>query len=579
LYVVRVCPAGVKEPRIIVVNSSAVDIYWFEPTDPNGLILTYGLYRSSSATVSILIYSGPPDVFTTLDATVKPGVQYRYLLEVGNAAGATNSSWVVVTMPEATPASVPAITNFTALSSESVYVAWDQLPNSSIDQYRVLINFESLTRRSEWPASSSTTSLVIAGLRPYSWYSARLQACIRGVPNGCRTNPVSERVRTWEAPPQDQPPPVLTSTGPTTVIISWRPPVSPNGLILHYRIRRREQSHSSTSRSEPGLLINVVNGSVGTFTNVGIDLRPFTVYEYSVTAVNSEGETTSNWTDVRTLEAAPQGMLPPVVSTVGRYTFFVSFEPPSRPNGQILKYELEYGVVKASHGIGDHRTLYVSATTRNTSVSGVQPHTNHSVRVRVVNSAGSAVSGWTNFTTLPASPSGLGAMSIELVTGGRSAIVSWSAPAQPNGRILNYAVYTDTAGNAPVYDGVNLQFELVGLEPYTEYGVQLKACTVAGCTRSPWQQFTTLQAPPANGRKPSIGFVNDSAVLIAWSRPGLTFGNILSYELLRRTLPAAASFSGKMRRSVVQQETIYTTTDTTSSYFTYLDTAVLPFTR
>ena len=570
---------GVLEPRIVVINSTAVDIFWFKPTTPNGLVSAYRLYRSSNAVDSVVLYSGPPGIYTTLDSTVEPGVQYRYLLEVENAAGATNSSWVTVIVPEVTPDSVPAITNITALSSESIYVAWEYLPNSSIDQYRVLINVESLTDQSEWPASSTTTSIVVSGLRPYTLYSARLAACIRGASNGCGTNPMSERVRTWEAPPQNQLPPSLTSTGPTTVVVSWQPPVSENGLILLYRITRRERVHSSTADSEPGVLVNVVNGSVNTFINIGIDLRPFTVYEYSITAVNSQGEATSNWTDVRTKEAVPEGIHPPVVSSVGRYNFFVTIGPPTWPNGQIQRYELEYGVVRASHNINDIRTLYISATTHNTSVSGVQPYTNHAVRVWVVNSAGSEVSGWTNFTTLPASPSGLGTMSIEPVSGGRSAVLSWSAPTQPNGRILNYAVYRNTASNVPVYDGVNQQFELVGLAPYTTYSVQLKACTVAGCTRSLWQQFTTLQAPPVYEQTPSVGYVNDSTVLIAWSRPESTFGNILSYKLLRRTLPVVSSASGRTRRSDIQQETVFTTTNTTSFHFSYLDLTVLPFSR
>ena len=220
--------------------------------------------------------------------------------------------------------------------------------------------------------------------------------------------------------------------------------------------------------------------------------------------------------------------------------------------------------------------LYVNATTRNTSVSGIQPYTSYSVRVRAINSAGSAVSQWTNFTTLPAPPAGLRAMTIEQISGGRSAILSWPPPAQPNGRILNYAVYSDSTSNTPVYNGVNLQFEFVGLEPYSNYSVQLKACTVAGCTRSPWQRFLTPQAPPANQRTPTVSFVNDSSVLITWTQPEQTFGNILFYEILRRSVSLVA---GRSRRSVTQFEIIYTTTNTTSSHYTYIDTTVQPYTR
>jgi len=125
---------------------------------------------------------------------------------------------------------------------------------------------------------------------------------------------VSERVRTLEAPPLDQLPPSLTSTGPTTVVVSWQAPVRPNGRILLYRLRRRECAESGCSSLDSGILVNVVNGSVQSFVNDGVDLRPFTAYQYSVTAVNSRGEAASNWSDVRTAEAAPQGMISPVVA-------------------------------------------------------------------------------------------------------------------------------------------------------------------------------------------------------------------------------------------------------------------------
>jgi len=570
---------GVLQPLVVVINSTAVNVLWLQPTSPNGLIHTYRVYRSNSGLESALVYSSPADIRSTIDATVEPGVQYGYLVSAENAAGAANSSWFVVTVPQSTPAVIPIITNFTALSSESILIAWDNSTNSTVDQYRVFISDASLTNQPEQPATSSSSSL-ITGLQPYTWYTARLVACIRGVPNGCGRGPATERIRTWEAPPMDQPSPLLTSTGPTSVLVSWLPPLSPNGLVLLYRVQRRELVDPESSSTDSGVLVNVVNGSVNSFTNVGIDLRPFTVYEYRITAVNSQDEATSNWSSVRTMEAAPRSMLPPVISAVGAYTFFVSWESPSQPNGQIQKYQVEFGIVKVGYVIADVSVLTVPATSQNTSVSGAQPYANQAVRVRAVNSAGHAVSSWKNFSTLAAAPSGVAAPSVELVSGGRSVVISWSPPTQPNGLILNYAVYANTGSNVPVHSGVNLLFEFTALEPYTTYSVQLEACTVAGCTRSPWQQFTTLQAPPANQRTPSVGFVNDSSVLISWSRPLNTFGNIFIYELFRRTVYDAASAAAeRVKRSTVEYDVIYATTNTTSVHFYHLDTTVLPSTR
>jgi len=557
---------GVVAPQIIVINSSTVEIYWSKPNSTNGLLLTYRLYRSDEGMEEVLLFSESADVYSTVDSTVKPGAKYRYLLQAGNVAGASNSSWVPVTVPQQTPASVPVITEFNVSSSSTIFIAWD---NSTADQYRVLIIAELREHDSEWPVNESTSRLIITGLRPYSWYSARLVSCIQGVPNGCRTGPATQRVRTWEAEPTHQRRPLLTPTGPTSVVVSWQPPQSPNGVIILYRIRRRDRVLSV--QSESGILINVVNGSIRSFTNDGLGLRPFTEYEYSITAVNSVGETSSNWTDVRTLEAAPRGLMAPVVSTVGSYTFFISWQSPLHENGRIIKYEVEYGEFSTFYSVLNVSTLYVSARTHNTSVSGVKPYTNYSVRVRAVNSAGSVVSRWTSFNTLQASPSDIGQMSVELVTGGRSVILSWRPPVQSNGLILNYIVYSaDNGSNTPVYNGLNRLFELVHLQPYTKYSVQLKACTVAGCTRSLWQSFVTSQAPPTIERRPLIKFFNDSSVLIAWSRPEQTYGDVLAYQLLRRTVG----------RTATDYEIVFTVTDISQqSHFTYLDTTVQPFSR
>jgi len=80
------------EPQITVINSSAVDIHWFEPTAPNGPISRYRIYRSGGGSYNVLLYSGPAHVYNTVDASVDPGVQYHYLLETANSAGHSSCS-------------------------------------------------------------------------------------------------------------------------------------------------------------------------------------------------------------------------------------------------------------------------------------------------------------------------------------------------------------------------------------------------------------------------------------------------------------------------------------------------------
>ena len=65
-------------------------------------------------------------------------------------------------------------------------------------------------------------------------------------------------------------------------------------------------------------------------------------YQYRVSAVNSMGDTTSDWLTVRTLEAIPQSLAPPTVLSKDAYSILIRWTPVVQPNGQITMYRLEY---------------------------------------------------------------------------------------------------------------------------------------------------------------------------------------------------------------------------------------------
>ena len=64
-------------------------------------------------------------------------------------------------------------------------------------------------------------------------------------------------------------------------------------------------------------------------------LQPYSNYEYAVTAVNSAGSTTSDYTSIKTLQARPEDLMSPVATLDPRqlYVIFLSWEPPVQPNG------------------------------------------------------------------------------------------------------------------------------------------------------------------------------------------------------------------------------------------------------
>lgn len=78
------------------------------------------------------------------------------------------------------------------------------------------------------------------------------------------------------------------------------------------------------------------------FTDASDFLKPFTEYEYRVTAQNSQGSASSSWSSVLTLEAEPEGMDLPTAWSMGAYSVLLNWTQPSNPNGLISKYKVLY---------------------------------------------------------------------------------------------------------------------------------------------------------------------------------------------------------------------------------------------
>lgn len=82
------------------------------------------------------------------------------------------------------------------------------------------------------------------------------------------------------------------------------------------------------------------------------------------------------------------------------------------------------------------------SSSRETYISGLKPFTKYEVRLVVLNSAGmEARSDWVPIKTYPAPPSGLGNFSVIAMEDGRSLLLTWNPPSEPNGEVslLSYS--------------------------------------------------------------------------------------------------------------------------------------------
>lgn len=134
-------------------------------------------------------------------------------------------------------------------------------------------------------------SVVVSGLRPFSDYYFIVRACTSG---GCGFSEPSS-VQTLEAPPTFQPAPNVSSLSSSSLLITWGIPNEPNGNITRYEILQRNAPFLGA-----GFTIGTVMSDLQ-FLTVH-NLRPFTVYEFSVVSYTGGGGTQSGWSSGTTDE-------------------------------------------------------------------------------------------------------------------------------------------------------------------------------------------------------------------------------------------------------------------------------------
>ena len=77
---------------------------------------------------------------------------------------------------------------------------------------------------------------------------------------------------------------------------------------------------------------------IDVFSTTDSDLDPYSVYRYSISAVNSAGGTRSAESEVTTQQWHPEGVTPPVatVDPSQLYVIQLKWKIPDKPNGKIM---------------------------------------------------------------------------------------------------------------------------------------------------------------------------------------------------------------------------------------------------
>ena len=190
--------------------------------------------------------------------------------------------------------------------------------------------------------------------------------------------------------PEGIQPPVIYEIKDRSVVATWAVPFMPNGKISQYILR---------SVTNDGRKAEYYRGLTLQHQVTGLD--PFTVYHFAVSVCNTAGCVTSSNVTISTRSAAPDSQPAPyVTSLLGGTSVLVTWDPPTKPNGQIKFYDV-YSRTDPFTGEGDSIVTKLNPAYRNYTARNLQPYTFYEFRVVSYTSQvkGAAFSNWTKIRT------------------------------------------------------------------------------------------------------------------------------------------------------------------------------------
>ena len=513
-------PSGVSNPFVSEIAATSVLVSWQQPLAPNGLLLRFDIYlrltlepATLGPGVPQLVFSGPANITTALVSPLMPATSYEVMLVAVNSAGQGESDWIPFETAEAPPQNLQPIRLVDVPDTGMALVlAWDPplLPNGAITAYALLVNGTEVVR-------GLVTMHTVMQLQPFRTYSLQLEVCTSA---GCSRGDVLFAT-TAEVPPSGQQPPSLSVLTATTILVSWQPPLASNGDLLRYQVlRRRPAPIGSQTINEPMVVYNASDLDILAYNDSS--LQPFTVYEYAVQSINSAGFAESVFVQARTSQAAPEGIAAPILTVLGPTSISVQWSAPNQLNGILSGYEVirNGSTIAPTFALSHTDTLLTAFTVYDYAISACT-------------TAGCTTSATSTARTAEALPTGL-FDPLAAPQSSQSVLIAWSAPIFPNGVITSYMITLQPDSIQVVHtDLANLQVEISGLSPFTNYTVMLTACNTAGCSEERTTMVTTLEDVPQIILPPTLQVLGPSSVEVTWREPAVPNGLIIRYELRR----------------------------------------------
>uniref|UniRef100_A0A8C6X579 Usherin n=1 Tax=Naja naja TaxID=35670 RepID=A0A8C6X579_NAJNA len=514
--------------RIHSINGHSIEVTWDEPVGVKGVIEKYILKASSEDGSNISVVS--TEISNTSSCTglltgLRPFANYAVTLMACTLAGCTESSHALnISTPQEAPQNVHPPTSVSFPTS--LWLSWapPKVPNGIITQYVLYMDAQQIYTGNE-------TKLIVKenrGGRNHEMKEHRVDGLRRRPRKLNGIKDVEKYVDVYHfliSSPDGMLPPRLSSVTPTSLQVFWSTPVRNNAPGLpRYRLQIRFKNcpeNNTELFSKPTIYLH----------HILEDLQPYTSYELRVIACNEYGDTFSNWTLIDTEEDKPGPIDPPLILEVKARETTISWQPPSRPNGIVTRYNI-YQNSHLHATIPGARAKYVA--------SFLQPYTVYRFQVEGCTSKGCSLSSESLFIqTLPDAPEDIPAPELYSDTP-TSVLVLWQSPIHPNGPVENFTIerrikgteQISTVASFPSNCSKSYLDQSTGLSPWKKYEYRILASTFqGGINSSSWVEVITRPSRPENIQAPKVQALDPYTAQVSWKSPSILNGEILSYEI------------------------------------------------
>ncbi|XP_072123609.1 phosphatidylinositol phosphatase PTPRQ isoform X5 [Mobula birostris] len=502
------------------ITATSAHLSWSTPEKPNGIIIyfevMYANYTESfvlnSTATSIYLENLKP--FSPYNISVQAYTKYGH----GDQTSLTALLLTEQGIPESAPENITYI--FIALLDVLISFLPPLTPNGIVQYYTLYLSAPNNSE--QFTAHSTNLSITIRGLSANENYTLKISASTsKG--EGIQSQPMY--ILTGEGVP-GSPPQSLTSKqlASTAVLLSWKPPLEPNGVLLHYTV--------TIWNTTTQLIVNE--------TGTSVLLKDLSNAEYHafVTASTKfgDGGMKSNNITFRTSESSnPMG----TVSYVNRSSTSIQvfWNHPFKPAGSIQSYVVHYRNISGyfTQNITDFEQV-INGDSVNASVilANLTKFSHYKLWMLACSSltdeiqTSELIDVHTEEDVPSAPPQDL--MIINYTAD--SVLVSWKPSPMPNGIVELYGFKIIDNTNGSIYfknvSGSFQEARLSSFELLHEYFISVSAFTKMGNGDqfSNTVTFKVNESVPSAPRNLEIVGTQSTYVILRWKRPDIIPGHL-----------------------------------------------------